>query len=103
VQLIWNLIVWSSLIITYVVCTGSAAAGVPWATLWGLMEHAIYGGRIDSDSDLRVLRTYVTRCFQVDSLVLPGSKKPKRPYVTSIMLRSSLFVQSICSVVANIS
>lgn len=31
-----------------------------WEAIYGLMEDAIYGGRVDNRFDLRVLRTYLT-------------------------------------------
>lgn len=30
-----------------------------WQTIYGLLENAIYGGRIDNEFDLRVLRNYL--------------------------------------------
>ena len=33
--------------------------GVDWEAVYGLMEDAIYGGRVDDPYDLRVLRTYL--------------------------------------------
>lgn len=37
--------------------------GVEWDTLHGLMENAVYGGRVDNPYDLRVLRAYLRRYF----------------------------------------
>ena len=34
-----------------------------WPALLGLLESAIYGGRVDSAQDMRVLRTYLARFF----------------------------------------
>ena len=31
-----------------------------WPTLYGLFENAIYGGRMDSNADVRILRTYLS-------------------------------------------
>jgi len=39
-----------------------------WETIHGLMEDAIYGGRVDNIYDLRVLRAYL-RMFFKDRLV----------------------------------
>jgi dynein heavy chain 2 len=34
-------------------------AGVQWQKVYGIFENAIYGGRIDNDFDMRILRTYM--------------------------------------------
>jgi dynein heavy chain 2 len=41
-------------------CKGSTTAP-DWNTIHGLMEDAIYGGRIDNPYDMRVMRTYLHR------------------------------------------
>mmetsp|Transcript_41826 Transcript_41826/g.82044 ORF Transcript_41826/g.82044 Transcript_41826/m.82044 type:complete len:4055 (+) Transcript_41826:307-12471(+) len=41
---------------------------LPWQTIWGLMEFAIYGGRIDNDHDVRVLVTYLSQYFNPEAL-----------------------------------
>ena len=43
-----------------------------WETIHGLMEDAIYGGRVDNIYDLRVLRAYL-RMFFKDRLVSDSS------------------------------
>jgi hypothetical protein len=43
---------------------------LPWPTLRGLLEHALYGGRLDNDNDVRVLQTYLQQVrFYVLSLL----------------------------------
>jgi dynein heavy chain 2, cytosolic len=37
----------------------SAGTSIDWEAVHGLMEDAIYGGRIDNAFDLRVLRSYL--------------------------------------------
>ena len=37
----------------------SAGTSINWEAVHGLMEDAIYGGRIDNAFDLRVLRSYL--------------------------------------------
>ena len=32
---------------------------IQWQKVYGILENAIYGGRIDNDFDLRVLKTYM--------------------------------------------
>jgi dynein heavy chain 2 len=34
-----------------------------WQKIYGILENAIYGGRIDNDFDLRVLRAYMGSVF----------------------------------------
>lgn len=38
-------------------------SAIDWETIYGLMEDAIYGGRIDNPMDLRVLRAYLRLFF----------------------------------------
>ena len=38
--------------------------------MYGLMENAIYGGRVDNTFDMRVLKTYLRQCF--DDRTIPG-------------------------------
>jgi len=60
-----------------------------WPTIHGLLENAIYGGRVDNIYDVRVLRTYLLKYFSPDILngrqtgqrlygnfVLPGTANP---------------------------
>jgi len=46
---------------------------VQWQKVYGILENAIYGGRIDNDFDMRVLRTYMAQIFKED--ILKGSRK----------------------------
>ena len=46
---------------------------VPWQKVYGILENAIYGGRVDNDYDLRVLKTYMLQIFKDDNL--KGQKK----------------------------
>ena len=41
----------------------SHAAKPQWAFMHGLMENAIYGGRVDNTFDMRVLISYLEQCF----------------------------------------
>ncbi|TMW62553.1 hypothetical protein Poli38472_005171 [Pythium oligandrum] len=57
-------------------------SGIDWATLHGLMENAIYGGRIDNPYDLRVLRCNLAEYFSSEFLsgqksLLRGVKLPQ--------------------------
>ncbi|XP_038617598.1 cytoplasmic dynein 2 heavy chain 1 [Tachyglossus aculeatus] len=57
-----------------------------WEFVHGLLENAIYGGRIDNYFDLRVLRSYLEQFF--NSSVIGGShhgrKKSSFPYAISL-------------------
>ena len=46
----------------------SSESNIQWATLYGLFENAIYGGRIDNEFDMRVLRAYLELYFSNDIL-----------------------------------
>lgn len=39
-----------------------------WQKIYGLLENAIYGGRVDNDFDTRVLKTYMRETFKEASL-----------------------------------
>jgi dynein heavy chain 2 len=46
-----------------------------WPTLYGLFENAIYGGRMDSNADVRILRTYLSGYFNNEMLGLGHNAK----------------------------
>ncbi|KAE9115561.1 Cytoplasmic dynein 2 heavy chain 1 [Phytophthora fragariae] len=54
----------------------TSASGIDWQTLHGLMENAIYGGRIDNPYDLRVLRCNLVEYFSQE--LLAGQKSLMR-------------------------
>jgi len=56
-----------------------AEGGLDLNLIHGLMEDAIYGGRVDNPSDLRVLRTYITRLFSHATL---GNGSRNQPELT---------------------
>lgn len=41
-----------------------------WQKVYGILENAIYGGRIDNEYDLKVLRAYIEQMF--NDTVLKG-------------------------------
>jgi dynein heavy chain 2 len=56
---------------------------VPWPTLRGLVEVALYGGRLDNDNDVRVLQTYIANVFTPE--VVPTADKPDaRPLIRGL-------------------
>mmetsp|Transcript_33539 Transcript_33539/g.74227 ORF Transcript_33539/g.74227 Transcript_33539/m.74227 type:complete len:2007 (+) Transcript_33539:3-6023(+) len=59
--------------------TRDAKLGAQWQLLHGLLENAIYGGRVDNTFDGKVLRTYLQQFFHPDVVggkvrPLPGSR-----------------------------
>ncbi len=54
---------------------------VDWPGLFGLMENAIYGGRIDKANDMNILRAYMRKIFNDNSLqkgkIWPEQVAPK--------------------------
>ena len=44
----------------------------PWVTLHGLLDNAIYGGRIDNVFDQRILRTYLRQVFSPAAVSIGG-------------------------------
>ncbi len=42
---------------------------IPWQFVHGLMENAIYGGRVDNFIDIRILSAYIAEVFSPDVLV----------------------------------
>jgi len=49
----------------------NCVSGPPqWDFMHGLMENAVYGGRVDNMFDMRVLWTYLRQCF--DDKTIPG-------------------------------
>lgn len=62
----------------FVICQG----GKPfqWEFVHGLLESAIYGGRIDNPSDLRILRSYLEQFFSAQlfsSSISTGQRKSR--------------------------
>mmetsp|Transcript_8125 Transcript_8125/g.10764 ORF Transcript_8125/g.10764 Transcript_8125/m.10764 type:complete len:2280 (+) Transcript_8125:2-6841(+) len=60
----------------------SEGGEIDWETIHGLMEDAIYGGRVDNPYDLRVLKTYLKKYFNSrmigasDAEIAPGISVP---------------------------
>jgi len=41
---------------------------IAWQKVYGILENAIYGGRVDNEFDMRVLRSYMTEVFKDSTL-----------------------------------
>ena len=46
-----------------------------WETIHGLFLYAVYGGRIDNDADVCVLKTYLSQYFNDDLLSGSGPSR----------------------------
>jgi dynein heavy chain 2 len=46
----------------------SQGGPLKWQKIYGILENAIYGGRIDNDFDMRVLRAYMENLFKDSTL-----------------------------------
>ena len=70
-------------------CAKTAKAqALAWPTLRGLLELALYGGRLDNDNDLRVLQTYLQQMFSVD--VLPSEES------SGVEAKNAVAVRALC-------
>jgi dynein heavy chain 2 len=43
--------------------TEQKSSSPQWQKIYGILENAIYGGRVDNEFDMRVLRTYMQTIF----------------------------------------
>jgi dynein heavy chain 2 len=93
---------------TYVIEAITAGArskgpeGLDWETIHGLMEDAIYGGRIDNIYDLRVLRAYL-RIFFKDSLVKNDSARMEIISGTSLRMPNNPDYKGFVNSIGNLS
>ncbi|XP_017286523.1 cytoplasmic dynein 2 heavy chain 1 isoform X3 [Kryptolebias marmoratus] len=78
-----------------------------WEFVHGLLENAIYGGRIDNPSDLRILRSYLEQFFSARLLSSSsaGQRKSKggaRIFPSQISLPNSCSILDYRSVIENL-
>ncbi|XP_013869519.1 cytoplasmic dynein 2 heavy chain 1 [Austrofundulus limnaeus] len=78
-----------------------------WEFVHGLLENAIYGGRIDNPSDLRILRSYLEQFFSARLLSASsaGQRKSKggtRIFPSQISLPNSCSILDYRSVIENL-
>eukprot|EP01022_Parablepharisma_sp_SALTPOND_P023029 TRINITY_DN475_c0_g1_i1.p1 TRINITY_DN475_c0_g1~~TRINITY_DN475_c0_g1_i1.p1 ORF type:complete len:3195 (-),score=434.63 TRINITY_DN475_c0_g1_i1:26360-35944(-) len=52
---------------------GAKGGKLPFETAYGLLENAVYGGRIDNEFDIKILRCYLRNIFNPE--VMAGSKR----------------------------
>ena len=62
---------------------------VQWDFMHGLMENAIYGGRVDNTFDMRVLVSYLLQYFDAGLLSGSGRARSGKRLVANISLPQS--------------
>ncbi|XP_072546992.1 cytoplasmic dynein 2 heavy chain 1 isoform X2 [Salminus brasiliensis] len=72
-----------------------------WECVHGLLESAIYGGRVDNVCDLRVLRSYLQQFFSTHTLTHSRSRKT-HAFPSQISLPTSCSIVDYRSVVENL-
>ena len=78
-----------------------SAGSIDWETIYGLMEDAIYGGRIDNPMDIRVLRAYL-RMFFNDKIASESGNGEEIIYGTPLRMPSSSESDSYKRVIAQL-
>jgi len=77
----------------------SSGGKIPsWNAVHGLLELAVYGGRLETDYDTRVLRTYLTSLFQSKMLAIDG-QAPKQKVFKDVVLPMSAKYSDFSSLV----
>ncbi|KAL9646808.1 hypothetical protein ABK040_013670 [Willaertia magna] len=51
-----------------IISSAISNSGPEWKTIFGLLENAIYGGRVDNKYDLKVLQSYLKKFFDINIL-----------------------------------
>lgn len=67
-----------------------------WEFVHGLLENAIYGGRIDNPSDLRILRSYLEQFFS--SRLLSSSAGQRKSKGSARVFPSQISLPNSCSI-----
>jgi dynein heavy chain 2 len=73
---------------------GSNRASPDWQTIHGLLENAIYGGRVDNEFDLRVLRSYLSKYFN-DTMVDSSASELFKGYTIPSSVTHGDFVKKV--------
>uniref|UniRef100_A0A3B3B7R7 Dynein cytoplasmic 2 heavy chain 1 n=1 Tax=Oryzias melastigma TaxID=30732 RepID=A0A3B3B7R7_ORYME len=82
-----------------------AGKTVQWEFVHGLLESAIYGGRIDNPSDLRILRSYLKQFFSARFLSSAGQRNSRgdgNVFPPQIILPSSCSILDYRRVIENL-
>ncbi|EKX39469.1 hypothetical protein GUITHDRAFT_160010 [Guillardia theta CCMP2712] len=70
-----------------------------WETLHGLLDNAIYGGRIDNIYDQRILRACLKMYFRSDNIHIGGSQARPLPNTKGILVPNSTSHSDFLSVI----
>lgn len=83
-------------------CARAARAkALAWPTLRGLIELALYGGRLDNDNDVRVLQTYTLQMFADDVIPADDDKTAAaRPLCKGLVVPQSRRVEDFAALAA---
>lgn len=76
----------------------SGAKDFQWEFVHGLLENAIYGGRIDNYFDMRVLRSYLEQFFNARVIAdsnFRGKKMSRFPYSISLPSSCNILVSML--------
>ncbi|MBN3304013.1 DYHC2 protein, partial [Amia calva] len=73
-----------------------------WEFVHGLLENAIYGGRIDNTFDLRILRSYLEQFFNSRLNAGSQTRSKKLTFSSQITLPSSCSIMDYRSVIENL-
>uniref|UniRef100_H2ZF03 Cytoplasmic dynein 2 heavy chain 1 n=1 Tax=Ciona savignyi TaxID=51511 RepID=H2ZF03_CIOSA len=76
----------------------AGSSEVQWQPMHGLMENAIYGGRVDNIFDMRVLTSYLTQYFDSDLLSASSRSRGKR-LVANVTLPQSTNIKDYIDVI----
>ncbi|KAI9102585.1 dynein heavy chain and region D6 of dynein motor-domain-containing protein [Phlyctochytrium arcticum] len=79
----------------------STNKGPQWETLQGLLENAIYGGRIDDNTDSCKLQTYLRQLFNDDIFTI-GGRAPNRKVAKGIALPTTSDYSSYQQLINNL-
>ncbi|KAJ9467285.1 Cytoplasmic dynein 2 heavy chain 1 [Diplonema papillatum] len=83
-----------------VILAQSAEDTPDWETIYGVLENAIYGGRMDNDFDVRLLVTYLKLYFNDSKLGMGG--KRAQPISKGVLVPATTNHQDFLSLVANL-
>ncbi|RDD40688.1 Cytoplasmic dynein 2 heavy chain 1 [Trichoplax sp. H2] len=74
---------------------------VKWEFVHGLLENAVYGGRIDNPFDIRVLESYLHQCF--NKSVIGGQSGRRKPLTNNFSMPQSSHYQDYMDMISLLS
>ncbi|KAK9815706.1 hypothetical protein WJX72_008353 [[Myrmecia] bisecta] len=82
---------------------GTAGGKVPqWKYLHGLLENAIYGGRVDSPYDIKVLRAYLEQLFSPEAVGIAGARVRPLPGTRNLVAPASAHAPDYLAFIAGL-